>query len=233
MQDERQPRAATVSQDDDDLAEVEAGARPEDLGGEASLLQQLLSTQTKLLKKAREPQRGPDYSGARRAQQLDRVRDGIGKRTYGSRGYVKLMQQQPAQVTNAIRSAAALEMSSLMRSYVERKMVIGEHRQLALFSYFLAHAWEAPRDNGNEEMEFWMSRGLLMADQFGEQQPAAFLTLDILVGKRAQIGFARLLKVVETSKSLPLHQCDWMCAWCREGLPLLSPWQFEKGLRQT
>ena len=67
-----------------------------------------------------------------------------------------------------------------------------------------------------------------MADQFGEQQPAAFLTLDILVGKRAQIGFARLLKVVETSKSLPLHQCDWMCAWCREGLPLLSPWQFEK-----
>ena len=92
--------------------------------------------------------------------------------------YVKLMQQQPAQVSSAIRSAAAAEMgvdiasppSSLMRSYVERKMVIGDHRQLALFAHYLAHCWEAARESGNEEMEYWMSRGLLMVDQFGVDQ---------------------------------------------------------------
>ena len=40
----------------------------------------------------------------------------------------------------------------------------------------------------------------------------------------------KLVDVVKTSKSLPLQQCDWICVWCREGLPLLNRWQFEKSV---
>ena len=40
----------------------------------------------------------------------------------------------------------------------------------------------------------------------------------------------KLVDVVKTSKSLPLQQCDWICVWCREGLPPLNRWQFEKSV---
>ena len=175
---ERQPRAVAAELAEGELAEVEAGARPEDLSGEGSLLQQLLSTQTKLLERLAGRNQDPITAALSGPSGSSETGMGSAKGITAREAYVKLMQQQPAQVSSAIRSAAAAEMgvdiasppSSLMRSYVERKMVIGDHRQLALFAHYLAHCWEAARESGNEEMEYWMSRGLLMVDQFGVDQ---------------------------------------------------------------
>ena len=142
------------------------------------MLQQLLSTQTKLLERLAGRNQDPITAALSGPSGSSETGMGSAKGITAREAYVKLMQQQPAQVSSAIRSAAAAEMgvdiasplSSLMRSYVERKMVIGDHRQLALFAHYLAHCWEAARESGNEEMEYWMSRGLLMVDQFGVDQ---------------------------------------------------------------
>ena len=175
---ERQPRATGGGMGDAELAEVEAGARPEDPSGEGSLLQQLLATQTKLLERIAGRTSDPITAALSGPSGSSEPGMGSAKGITAREAYIKLMQQQPAQVTSSIRAAAATELgldvlnppSSLMQSYVERRMAIGDHRQIALFAHFMAHAWACARESGNEELEHWMSRGLLMADQFAVDQ---------------------------------------------------------------
>jgi len=176
---ERKPRDPKTVVADDELAEEECGARPEDTSGEGSLLQQLLITQTKLLERLTAGRPSDPISAALSgASGSSDSSMGSAKGITAREAYVKLIEQQPSQVATAIRTAAAHELghdpanppSSLMRTYVERKMIIGEHRQLALIAHFFGHCWEAAREDHNEQMEFWMARGLLMLDQFGVDQ---------------------------------------------------------------
>ena len=162
----------TAESHNDEEAEDEEGGAPEaeDLSSEV--------VRTKLLERLAGRNQDPITAALSGPSGSSETGMGSAKGITAREAYVKLMQQQPAQVSSAIRSAAAAEMgvdiasppSSLMRSYVERKMVIGDHRQLALFAHYLAHCWEAARESGNEEMEYWMSRGSLMVDQFGVDQ---------------------------------------------------------------
>ena len=52
-----------------------------------------------------------------------------------------------------------------MIEFVNRKVPLGDHRQLAYMATLFAHAWQDGHDEGNFLLQSWASRGLMFCEQ--------------------------------------------------------------------
>ncbi|OLP99118.1 hypothetical protein AK812_SmicGene18347 [Symbiodinium microadriaticum] len=174
-QHEREPRGALTRQSDDLLAEIEAGAIQDEgmpAGSGDSVLERLFLIQTQMLAR---------LSAGKPQSPLEAALGSGGGKDEGSLSakgsaardaYVRLLKDNVA-VAEQIRRLAAEELgedvqappSNLMRTFVEKRSPVAEHRTLALVSMFAAHGWEQAREKRNPDLEAWCSRLLMFTDQ--------------------------------------------------------------------
>ncbi|CAE7269788.1 unnamed protein product [Symbiodinium necroappetens] len=157
-------------------------------GGSNEALLKLLATQTQLLAKLATPKAVDPITSALGSGGGS---GSEGANVSGARGmvareaYLKALEK-PTEFSAAIARRAQAELGwsqqtpGMMRSYLERKVPLKDHRTLTLMGFYLAHMWEAARESGNIEFESWASRGLLMVEQWaidnGRSQAAWLLS---------------------------------------------------------
>ncbi|CAE7804751.1 unnamed protein product [Symbiodinium microadriaticum] len=175
-QHEREPRGALTRQADDLLAEIEAGAIQDEglaAGGSTdSVLERLFLIQTQMLARL---SAGKPRSPLEAALGSGGGKDDASLSAKGSAArdaYVRLLKDNVA-VAEQIRRLAAEELGedvqapppNLMRTFVEKRSPVAEHRTLALVRVFAAHGWEQAREKWNADLEAWCSRLLMFTDQ--------------------------------------------------------------------
>eukprot|EP00435_Cladocopium_sp_Y103_P051909 s2702_g16.t1 len=175
--------ASAPSAAQDAFAELEAGADAEDevskvLNSASDPLHQLLALQMKqtaalmqrLLPAAKDPvsaalcsEGGSSQSGVKGCVARD--------------AYLKTMEDVK-QTGKLIATNAANDLglpadqvnSGLMRSYVEKRMPLGDQRQLTYMAQFLAVSWQMSYEAKNEFSMGLMARGLMMVEQLSIDQ---------------------------------------------------------------
>ena len=187
-QHEREPRGALTRQADDLLAEIEAGAVQDDGlpagGSNDSVFERLFLIQTQMLARL---SAGKPRSPLEAALGSGGGKDDASLSAKGSAArdaYVRLLKDNVA-VAEQIRRLAAEELGedvqapppNLMRTFVEKRSPVAEHRTLALVSMFAAHGWEQAREKRNADLEAWCSRLLMFTDQCASE------------GGRTQLGW--------------------------------------------
>ena len=170
-QHEREPRGALTRQSDDLLAEIEAGAIQDEglpAGSGDSVLERLFLIQTQMLArlsagKPRSPLEAALGSGGGKDEGSLSAKGSAARDAY-----VRLLKDNVA-VAEQIRRLAAEELgedvqappSNLMRTFVEKRSPVAEHRTLALVST----AGSKHARSGNPDLEAWCSRLLMFTDQ--------------------------------------------------------------------
>ena len=121
-----------------------------------------------------------------------------------------------AEVSQIIRGNACQELGvpaatcppGLMRKYLEKRMALGDHRNLAYFSTFLAYGWQEARESQNVQLKSFCARGLMALEQMARQ--------DI------SLEFATKLHVSTIGPmwtSIPISSLNGRCVW---KMPLAS-----------
>ena len=188
---ERQARPQKALGEDVALHEqdLEANEGEQDFaGGSNEALLKLLATQTQLLAKLAAPKAVDPITsalGAGGGSGSDSANVSGARGMAAREAYLKALEK-PTEFSTAIARRAQTELGwsqqtpGMMRSYLERKVPLKDHRTLTLMGFYLAHMWEAARESGNIEFESWASRGLLMVEQWaidnGRSQAAWLLS---------------------------------------------------------
>ena len=176
------PAAAPSSAAQDAFAALEAGADDEDevskLNTSTDPLHQLLALQMKqtaalmqkLLPAAKDP------VSAALGSESGSSQSGV-KGCVAREAFVRTMEDV-SQTGRQIASNAASDLglppdqvnSGLMRTYVERRMPLGDQRQLTYMAQFFAVSWQMSHEAKNEFAMGILARGLMMVEQLAIDQ---------------------------------------------------------------
>ena len=163
---------------DDELAELGAGAW-EDADASAldpqagpEVLHRLLAVQSALLRRVLAPKSSDPITAALGSGATGSdSSSSTGVRGYTAReAYIKHLAECKAfsgeVEANAMRElGVTATYPGLMRDFVQRRVPLGDQRQLCYYSTLFAFAWEAGATSNNHELMAWSARGLLFSEQ--------------------------------------------------------------------